>query len=381
MEERSGPARVFELGQVIRDEVESVTYRTTRFIGRGGMGEVYEVVRDDTGEHFAMKCLQAHLAKNPKVLQRAWNEASALRDLRHPNVVRVRAAGVRDDGLIWMMMDLLVGHTLLQLLGELNKVPIPWALRIMRDAALGLTAVHAFAVHRDLKPENIHLGRDGQVRLLDLGAGKFHKLGVTTSGPRTLGTVPYMSPEQLRTPETIDARSDLFSAGVVLFELLSGKHPFAPGGLDQENVYRLVASILGVPHTPLASAAPWVPPAVAAVVERCLHKDPDLRCRDAAELAAALDAALAEAERATGPAPPLTTLTEALHRLGAVAGPRDPLRTHARTVMGGVTGEESTFLRTNEGGVEGYGGEGRERSSHETEVEADTVDQGRGVGS
>jgi serine/threonine protein kinase len=373
--ERSGTARVFELGQVIRDDVEGTTYRTTRFIGQGGMGEVYEVVRDDTGEHFAMKCLQAHLANNPTVLKRAWNEAAALRDLRHPNVVRVHAAGVRADGLIWMMMDLLVGHTLLQLLGELNKVPMPWALRIMRDAALGLTAVHAFAVHRDVKPENIHLGLDGQVRVLDLGAGKFHRLGLTTS-PRNIGTVPYMSPEQIRTPEAIDGRSDIFSAGVVLFELLSGKHPFAPDGVDRENVFRLVAAIVGVPPVPLASAAPWVPAPVAAVVERCLSKEPDGRWRDAFELSTALSAALEHVERTTGPAPPLTTLTQALHRLGAVAGPRDPLRTHARTVgLGGVTGEESTFSPTDAGIGAGYADLEREHASAAAAVDADTVDQ------
>jgi len=233
MKNTSETARAFELGQGIKDERDGGFYRVLGFIGRGGMGEVYEVARDDTGERFAMKCLLAHLARDPKVLRRAWHEAAALRDLRDPNVVRVHATGVREDGLMWMTMDLLVGHTLRELLAELHKLPIPWSVRIVRDAARGLGAVHTFAVHRDVKPENIHLGLDGVVRVLDLGTGKFHNLGLTTSGQRTIGTVPYMSPEQIRTPDTIDGRSDLFSAGVVLFELLSGKHPFAPAGVEK----------------------------------------------------------------------------------------------------------------------------------------------------
>jgi serine/threonine protein kinase len=331
MENPSAAARVFEIGQGITDQTDGVFYRAVRFLGQGSMGEVYEVARGDTGQRFAMKCLRAHLARDATVLQRAWFEAAALRDLRHPNVVPVHAVGVRPDGMIWMTMDLLVGYTLRQLLGELARVPIPWALRMLRDAALGLSAVHEVAVHRDVKPENVHLGRDGQVRLLDLGAGKFHHLGLTKTGHRTIGTVPYMSPEQIQKPDAIDGRSDVFSVGVVLFELLTGKHPFAAAGVDQANVYQLVVAIVSAPPTPLAGVAPWVPSHVADLVARCLEKDRERRFESAAALAEALGAALDQTERTTGPAPPLTTLTEALHRLELVQGDA-------------VTGEESTAL-------------------------------------
>ena len=96
METPRRPARVLELGQGVTDEVDGVFYRATRFLGQGAMGEVYEVVRDDTGERFAMKCLRVYLAQNPTALRRAWYEAAALRRLRHPNVVAVHATGVRD---------------------------------------------------------------------------------------------------------------------------------------------------------------------------------------------------------------------------------------------------------------------------------------------
>jgi serine/threonine-protein kinase len=295
------------------------------------MGEVYEVFREGTGQRYALKCLRSELVRNPVVFQRALHEAAALRDLRHPNVVAVHATGVRSDGVIWMTMDLLTGFTLRQILADLGRVPVPWATRIVRDAARGLTAVHAFAVHRDLKPENVHLALDGTVRVLDLGAGKFHHLGLTTTGPKSIGTVPYMSPEQIRSPGAIDPRSDLFSAGVILYELLSGKHPFAPEGVDHANVYQLVIAIVAQPIPSLRSAAPWVPAPVAAVVDRCLSVDPAQRFRSAADLADALEAALAELEAAVGPTPPLTTLTEALHRLRGVRNDD-------------ITGEESTVL-------------------------------------
>jgi serine/threonine-protein kinase len=295
------------------------------------MGEVYEVVQEGTGRRFALKCLRSELVRNPVLLQRAYHEAAALRDLRHPNVVAVHAAGVRSDGVIWMTMDLLTGFTLRQILGDLGRVPVPWATRMVRDVARGLTAVHAFAVHRDLKPENVHLALDGTVRVLDLGAGKFHHLGITTTGHKTIGTVPYMSPEQIKTPDAIDARSDVFSAGVVLHELLSGKHPFAPEGVDHANVFQVVMAIVVQPVPPLRRAAPWVPAPVAAVVDRCLSFDPAQRYPTAADLAGALDAALADLEAAVGPTPPLTTLTEALHRL-------------ANVMNDDITGEESTAL-------------------------------------
>lgn len=341
----SGPPglQLFTPGQEVQDEVDGARYRVVRLIGRGGMGEVYEVARADDGRRFAMKCLHAALARNPTTLRRAWHEAATLRGLRDAHVVPVHATGVREDGVIWMTMDLLRGFTLRRVLDDMRKVPVPWALRIMRDAALGLAAVHAFAVHRDVKPDNIHLALDGHVRVLDLGAGKFHHLGLTTSGHRTIGTVPYMSPEQIRAPEGIDGRSDVFSAGVVLFELLSGKHPFAPTGIDRVNVYQLVTAIIGPPHLPIREAAPWVVPEVAAVVERCLEKDRDRRFGGADELAAALTAALAQVERAVGPAPPLTTLTEALQRLAAVKV--DTAAGDDSTVVAGAEGDSVTLVR------------------------------------
>jgi serine/threonine-protein kinase len=304
--------RAMTLGASVRDEVDGVTYQVIGFLGRGGMGEVYQVARTDTGARYALKCLQLQHVGNAKTIERTRREAFALRELRHPNVVHVHATGVREDGLIWMVMDLLTGHTWAQIHAHFPRLPLPWALKIGRAATAGLSAVHAYAVHRDIKPENLHLGDDAVVRVLDLGAGKFHRSGLLTTNGGTLGTVPYMSPEQMSPSNPLDGRSDIFSLGVVLLELVSGVHPFAPSGLDNENMFTLVSKIVGGPPLAIRSFAPWVPGHVAEVIDRALDRDPARRHGSAAELGAALGAALERLEREVGAGAPLEALVAEL---------------------------------------------------------------------
>jgi serine/threonine-protein kinase len=306
----------------VRDETDGAVYRVVRQLGRGGMGEVHEVVRLDTGVAYALKGMLLQRTSKPKAIERARREGVALLRLRHPNVVRVHATGVREDGLIWMVMDLLSGHTLALAKHRLGRLPLPWALAIGRAVAEGLVAVHAVAVHRDIKPDNIHLGHDGIVRVLDLGAGKFHHSGLLTTGNRTLGTVPYMSPEQLAAGATVDNRSDIFSLGVVLAEVMSGAHPFAPGGLTSENVFTMVARIVKGAPLPVQTLAPWVPDYVASTVDRALAKDRDRRWPSAGELADALARDARRLAQEVGPAEPLTTLVRELR-----AGDEGPLDT------------------------------------------------------
>ncbi len=313
--------RAFSVGLEVRDETDGAVYRVVRFLGRGGMGEVHEVVRVDTGARYALKCLLLQHARNAKTIERTRREALTLRALRHPNVVQVHATGVRDDGLIWMVMDLLEGHTLGAAKRRLGKLPRPWALALGGAVAGGLAAVHEYAVHRDIKPDNIHLGDDGVVRVLDLGAGKFHRSGLLTTGDRTLGTVPYMSPEQLSGRAAIDGRSDLFSLGTVLVELISGVHPFATGGLAAENIATMVRKIVGEAPAPLRQLAPWVPGYIAATLDKALSRKREHRHRDAAELAAALTADLGRLEREVGRGEPLETLLRELSRKSSRAPP------------------------------------------------------------
>ena len=313
--------RAVSLGGEIHDEADGATYQVVRFLGRGGMGEVYEVVRVDSGDHFALKCLQLEHVRNLKTIERTRREAMTLRDLRHPNVVRVHATGVREDGLIWMVMDLLTGHTWAQVHRRLARLPLPWALRLGAAVAAGLEAVHAYAVHRDIKPENLHLGNDAIARVLDLGAGKFHRDGLQTTNGGTLGTVPYMSPEQASAGDTIDGRSDIFSLGVVLVELISGVHPLAPLGFENENMFAFIHKIVDGPPVALRAFAHWVPVHVADVLDKAVVRDQGLRYGSAAEFGAALDGALRRLERDVGTAEPLETLVAELNRVGADAAP------------------------------------------------------------
>lgn len=300
--------RAVSLGGEVHDDADGATYRVVRFLGRGGMGEVYEVVRVDTGDRFALKCLQLEHVRNAKTIERTRREALTLRDLRHANVVRVHATGVREDGLIWMLMDLLTGFTLAQVHQRLPRLPLPWALRIGRAIADGLEAVHAYAVHRDIKPENLHLGTDAVVRVLDLGAGKFHRSGLLTTNGGTLGTVPYMAPEQMSSETVVDGRSDLFSLGLVLLELISGVHPIAPRGFENENVFTFVRKIVAGPPLVLRELAPWVPAYIADVLDKAVLRDRERRYGSAAEFSAALTAALQRLEREVGAGEPLKPL-------------------------------------------------------------------------
>ncbi|MEP7123626.1 MAG: serine/threonine-protein kinase, partial [Byssovorax sp.] len=316
--------RAFSLDGEIHDDAEGASYKIVRFLGRGGMGEVYEVVRVDSGEHFALKCLRLEHVRNLKTIERTRREAMTLRDLRHPNVVRVHAIGVREDGLIWMVMDLLTGHTWAQVHRRLVRLPLPWALQLGIAVTAGLEAVHAYAVHRDIKPDNLHLGNDSIVRVLDLGAGKFHRDGLQTTRGGTLGTVPYMSPEQASAGTTIDGRSDIFSLGVVLFEIISSVHPLAPLGLENENMFTFIHKIVAGPPLSLRAFAHWVPGHVANVLDKAVVRDQGLRYGSAAEFGAALTGALRRLDSDVGGGEPLETLVGELNRVDSNTAPAAP---------------------------------------------------------
>jgi serine/threonine protein kinase len=326
--------RAFETGSEIRDETDGAVYVVGRFLGRGGMGEVHEVTRQGTGDRYALKCLLLQHARKAKTIERTRREALTLREIRHPNVVRVHATGVLDEGMIWMVMDLLEGHTLAAVTRKVGRLPLPWALAVGRAAAEGLAAVHAHAVHRDVKPANLHLGNDATVRVLDLGAGKFHRSVMLTTADRTLGTVPYMSPEQLTSRASVDGRSDVFSLATVLVELISGVHPFAPNGFASENIFTVVQRIMSGPPASLAALAPWVPPFVTATIDQALARAPDARPPTAAAFAAALAADLERLERQVGASEPLATLVQHLRGSppAAHAAPEDPLDPEVQTV-------------------------------------------------
>ncbi len=191
-----------------------------RFLAEGGFSEVYEGRCRETGELCAVKALRLKHTSNEKTRERHKREAKTLYRLNHPHIVRVRHIGMRNDGLIYMVMDLLVGRNLRELQHDFSvtkrdegadapahgKLPVVWVLEIMTYVcdALGAVHVQAKAIHRDLKPENVYVCDNGRVCLLDIGSAQFTEEERLTTHDVTIGTATYMSPEQLRSPGTME---------------------------------------------------------------------------------------------------------------------------------------------------------------------------------
>ncbi|HET8625174.1 MAG TPA: protein kinase [Gemmatimonadales bacterium] len=266
-------------GQVVLDRYELI-----RPLGSGGMGTVY-LARDRTlGRTVALKFLPSSVAADPEAILRFRNEARAASALDHPNIATVHDTAQAEDGRPFIVMGFYEGETLRRRL-ERGPLPVSDAQAIAIQVAQGLAAAHAAGiVHRDIKPSNVLVAPDGRVRILDFGIAK--TAGQTVTGPSARpGTVAYMSPEQTR-PGEVDRRTDLWSLGVVLYEALTGRRPFAA---DDDNA--LINAIRHDQPPPIRQLRPEVPEALARIVERCLGKHPDHRFPDAESLVRALRAA------------------------------------------------------------------------------------------
>ena len=251
-------------------------YQVGQIAGRGGMGVVYRARDTRLGRDVALKFLPVWLGFDPAAKERFLVEARVASALDHPNVCTVFEIGESDEGDLFLAMPFYEGETLRDRLLR-GKPTVAEALDIARQIAEGLAAAHERGiVHRDIKPGNLLLTRDGRVKILDFGIAKLADVSLTRTGER-VGTAHYMSPEQAG-GEQVDGRSDLWSLGVVLHEMLSGARPMVGQGTDDS---------LGA-----------APPAVAAVVRRLLQIDPADRYPDAGSVAAALTTA------ALAPAPP-----------------------------------------------------------------------------
>ncbi len=277
-------------------------YEVLSPLGAGGMGEVYRARDSRLGREVAIKVLPDALRSDPDRLRRFEQEARAASALNHPNVLGVLDVGT-DDGVPYVVSELLEGETLRERLrvGGLTRFKaVEYAVQI----ALGLAAAHEKGItHRDLKPENLFLTRDGRVKILDFGLAKLHEAAAQADGGShlptlsqgtepgaILGTVGYMSPEQVR-GFSADHRSDIFSFGAVLYEMLSKRRAFAG-----ESSPEVMTAILREDPPELASSVRNLSPALGRIVRRCLEKRPEDRFHSAHDLALALEAVSTSSE-------------------------------------------------------------------------------------
>jgi serine/threonine-protein kinase len=271
-------------------------YELLRLLGRGGMGTVYEARNRATFKRCAVKILQAEeLAGKAVLVERFFREARASSIIESDHIIQIYDSGVDRRGWPFMVMELLQGEDLEHLALRMRPMTPLVAAKIALQAASGLAKAHAAGiVHRDIKPANLYVTQkeDGSVvvKLLDFGIAKikldaFHEVstGLTRTGS-LLGTPLYMSPEQVRGASQIDGRSDVWSLGVVMFELLTGELPWA----TLDSLGELMAAILTSELPLLQDRAPWVRPELADVVHRAISRDLGRRYADAGELRDAL---------------------------------------------------------------------------------------------
>ena len=262
-------------------------YAIVRLLGQGGMGRVYLARDEKLHRDVAIKVLHPAKARDPAATRRFLREGRAAAAVEHPHVVAIHQVG-EEQGLPYIVMQRLVGRTLKQARQAAGRLPLREILRIARETADGLAAAHRQGlVHRDIKPDNIFLqDPDGQVRIIDFGlarAGADDILDVTVEGS-IVGTPAYMSPERIEGRE-LDAKSDLFGLGVILYELLAGRLPFEGSSL----VSMLAAISRGVPPD-LRTLAPDAPEPLVRLAMRLLAHDRADRPADAASVAAELAA-------------------------------------------------------------------------------------------
>jgi serine/threonine-protein kinase len=269
-----------------RELVPGTRYRVIRLIGAGGMGRVYEVEHVELGKHFVLKALQRELARREDLVARLRNEWRALARLEHPNIVNVTDAGTSHNGVPFYVMERLEGETLSALLHRERRLLPQQALEITACILDGLHAAHQIGVvHRDVKPPNIFLTKPRGVKVLDFGIAKIKDAkDVITARGIAVGTPRYMSPEQAQ-GTAVDARSDIYATGLMLFEMVSGVGPYE----DAKDHNELLLAHLGRP-APLLSSVTVVAPELDALVAAMLAKDARERPGDAQQVARMLRA-------------------------------------------------------------------------------------------
>src|SRR6201988_4787859 len=262
--------------------IKAGRYEILGELGRGAMGVVYRATDPVIGRTVAVKTIRLSEEgtglTRPELLTRFQTEARAAGLLTHPKIVVVYDAG-EEDGLYYITMELVEGKSVQALLDGGHAFPLPRVLRIMEQACSALQYAHERnVVHRDVKPANIMLTADDTVKGTDFGTAKILQFGTVQQTAHVMGTPSYMSPEQVK-GRAVDGRSDIFSLGVMLYEMVTGEKPF-PG----QNITTVIYKIVNEEPVPPKQVDPTVHPGISAVVMRALTKDPDKRFQSCREM-------------------------------------------------------------------------------------------------
>ncbi len=263
-------------------------YRVSRLLGVGGMGRVYKGVHPSIGSRVAIKVLSHECASRPDLVERFFSEARAVNLIRHESIVNVLDLNQLPDGRPFIIMEYLDGAPLNDIVEKVGPMPMGGVARLMGEVLDALGAAHAKGiVHRDLKPDNIYVTPAGHPKVLDFGIAKLRPElgGSSTQTGSLLGTPHYMSPEQA-TGRGVDHRTDIYAIGVILFECMTGRRPFAA-----DSLFDLLRQHVDEPPPSPRALRPDMPPALEQVILATLAKDPNQRFGSAGALTQALMAA------------------------------------------------------------------------------------------
>ncbi len=264
-------------------------YRLVRLVGEGGMGAVYEAEHTLLNRTVAVKVMHGNIASNPLAVDRFFREAQAASAIGHPNIIEIFDVGKDEDGEVFMVMELLRGESLDSLLDKRGHLPPGRTIAIILQVLSALHAAHSKGIiHRDLKADNVFLAVDSRMRedvkLLDFGIAKVvsgdsdKDLGLTKTGT-VLGTPHYLSPEQARGGKDIDHRIDIWTVGVLMYEMLTGRLPF-----EGENYNEIMSKVLLDDPTPISELMPGTPESLVKIVEKTLSKSRDDRFATVVEM-------------------------------------------------------------------------------------------------
>jgi len=254
-------------------------YDVLDVVGRGGMGVVYKAIDPGIGRLVAIKMMTAGFADDPDLLKRFYREAQSAGKLQHPNIVTIYDLGDQ-DGNPYMVMQFLEGESLDSIIGSRRPIPLEQKLDTVIQVCNGLNYAHQHnVIHRDIKPANVMVLKDLTVKIVDFGIARIGNENVTRPG-QLMGSVPYMSPEQIKDKAYVDSRTDIFSVGVLLYQLLTNALPF-----DGKDMGAILLKIIHDPPPPLQTYLPTYPTELDGIIALALAKNPEERYATADRLA------------------------------------------------------------------------------------------------